>query len=106
MHEVQIDADHNYNKDSREAVYAWFGKWFLGEEDATKFKEVPFEVEKGRSLAWSFITGNYPNTHSMRKDSPVHGSKVLRSNLQRVNRPTQHHLTSSVRRWEMHSDGR
>ena len=24
--------DHNYNKDSREAVYAWFGKWFLGEE--------------------------------------------------------------------------
>ena len=30
VHEVQIDADHNYNKDSREAVYAWFGKWFSG----------------------------------------------------------------------------
>ena len=50
LHEVQIDADHNYNKDSREAVYAWFGKWFLGEEDATKFKEVPFEVEKDEAL--------------------------------------------------------
>ena len=50
VHEVQIDADHNYNKDSREAVYAWFGKWFLGEEDATKLKEVPFEVERDEAL--------------------------------------------------------
>ncbi|MYE91717.1 hypothetical protein F4X33_22280 [Candidatus Poribacteria bacterium] len=50
LHEVQIDADHNNNKDSREAVYAWFGKWFLGEEDATKFKEVPFEVESDEAL--------------------------------------------------------
>ena len=50
VHEVQIDADHNYNKDSREAVYAWFGKWFLGEEDATKFKEVPFDVESDEDL--------------------------------------------------------
>ena len=50
VHEVQIDADHNYNKDSREAVYAWFAKWFLGEEDATKFREVPFEVEKDEAL--------------------------------------------------------
>ena len=50
VHEVQIDADHNYNKDSRDAVYAWFGKWFLGEEDATKFKEVPFDVERDEDL--------------------------------------------------------
>ena len=50
LHEVQIDADHNYNKDSREAVYAWFAKWFLGEGDATKFEEVPFEVERDEAL--------------------------------------------------------
>ena len=50
VHEVQIDADHNYNKDSREAVYAWFGKWFLGENDTTKFKEVPFDVERDEAL--------------------------------------------------------
>ena len=50
LHEVQIDAEHNYNKASREAVYAWFGKWFLGENDATKFKEVPFEVERDQAL--------------------------------------------------------
>ena len=50
LHEIQIDADHNYNKDSREAVYGWFAKWFLGEEDVTKFKEVPFEVERDEAL--------------------------------------------------------
>ncbi len=50
VHSVQIDAGHNYNKDSREAVYAWFGKWFLGENDAIKLKEVPFEVEADENL--------------------------------------------------------
>jgi dienelactone hydrolase len=50
VHQVQVDAAHNYNKLSREAVYAWFGKWFLGEEDASKLKEVPFEVEPDEDL--------------------------------------------------------
>ncbi len=58
--ETQIDAGHNYNAASREAVYAWFGKWVLGEEgqengrdagrengrDAgDRFKDRPVEVE-------------------------------------------------------------
>jgi len=47
---VQFDAPHNYNKDSREAVYAWFGKWLLGIRDAAKLKEQPFEVEKNEDL--------------------------------------------------------
>ena len=42
---VQVDAQHNYNKESREAVYAWFGKWLLGVGDAGQFKEQPFEVD-------------------------------------------------------------
>ncbi|MCZ6680064.1 MAG: acetylxylan esterase [Candidatus Poribacteria bacterium] len=50
IHQVQIDAGHNYNKESREAVYAWFGKWLLGEDDPTQFKEVPFEVEADEAL--------------------------------------------------------
>ena len=50
IHTVQIDAEHNYNKASREAVYAWFGKWFLGEVDASQFTEVPFEVETDDAL--------------------------------------------------------
>ena len=46
--QVQIDAGHNYNAASREAVYAWFGKWVLGADgrDAgDRFKDEPVEVE-------------------------------------------------------------
>ena len=50
IHSVRIDAPHNYNLQSREAVYAWFGRWLLNEEDASKFKEKPFEVEKDEDL--------------------------------------------------------
>ena len=50
VHQVQVDAEHNYNKESREAVYAWFAKWFLGAEDASAFKEVVFEVEPDDDL--------------------------------------------------------
>jgi len=45
---VQFDAPHNYNKDSREAMYAFFGKWLLGATEAPK--EQPFEPEKGEDL--------------------------------------------------------
>jgi dienelactone hydrolase len=47
---VQIDAPHNYNKDSREAVYAWFGKWLLGDANESHFREQPFEVEPADSM--------------------------------------------------------
>ena len=50
VHQVQVDAEHNYNRKSREAVYAWFAKWFLGSEDASAFKEVAFEVEPDDDL--------------------------------------------------------
>ncbi len=43
--EVQIDAGHNYNAASREAVYAWFGKWMLGEEVGGRFSDRPVELE-------------------------------------------------------------
>ena len=43
--EVQIDADHNYNAESREAVYAWFGQWILGEEGGGRFPDRPVELE-------------------------------------------------------------
>ena len=43
---VQIDAPHNYNKASREAVYKLFGKQVLGDGEATKFGENRIRVEK------------------------------------------------------------
>lgn len=36
---IQIDAAHNYNQPSREAVYGWFAHWFLGKADKTPIRE-------------------------------------------------------------------
>ncbi|MEW5980064.1 MAG: hypothetical protein AB1898_30075 [Acidobacteriota bacterium] len=42
---VQMFAQHNYNRDSREAVYAWFGRWFLNNPNSDDFRETSFHVE-------------------------------------------------------------
>jgi len=36
---IQIDAPHNYNQPSREAVYGWFAHWFLGRPETTPIRE-------------------------------------------------------------------
>ena len=66
VHQVQVDAEHNYNKESREAVYAWFAKWFLGAEDASAFKEVAFEVESDEDLL-AFSDREMP-AHAMKQE--------------------------------------
>lgn len=47
---VQVDAGHNYNLASREAVYTFFRRWLLGDKSARKVKEEPFEREPAESL--------------------------------------------------------
>lgn len=54
---VQVDAGHNYNKESREAVYTFFGRWlptpYLGPgfEIPPQHKgEQPFKVERDEDL--------------------------------------------------------
>ncbi|HPC15531.1 MAG TPA: acetylxylan esterase [Candidatus Hydrogenedentes bacterium] len=48
---VHIDSDHNYNKQSREAMYRFFGKWLLNEpERYAKFEEPAFTVENTDDL--------------------------------------------------------
>ncbi|HOX37432.1 MAG TPA: acetylxylan esterase [Candidatus Brocadiia bacterium] len=54
-----FDAPHNYNKNSREAAYAFFGKWLLGVDDPDALKEQPFEVEK-KEDALVFPDGKLP----------------------------------------------
>jgi len=38
-----FDYPHNYNKASREAVYKWFGKWMLNQEESGTLHEESFE---------------------------------------------------------------
>jgi hypothetical protein len=43
---VQIDAPHNYNQQSREAVYRFFAKHALGDSDGAKYGERGIRLEK------------------------------------------------------------
>jgi dienelactone hydrolase len=48
---VHVDAGHNYNQTSREAVYRFFGKWILGKgEEYAEFEEPAFELEPVEAL--------------------------------------------------------
>ena len=67
VHQVQVDAEHNYNQESREAVYAWFAKWFLGAEETSAFKEVAFQVEPDEALL-VFSEREMPS-HALKQDA-------------------------------------
>ena len=47
---VEVEAQHNYNRDSREAVYRFFGKHLLNETDPGKFQEKPMTIEKPEDM--------------------------------------------------------
>jgi hypothetical protein len=47
---VQFNYGHNYNQDSREAVYAWLARWLQGKPDVPKIPEPAFTVEKKEDL--------------------------------------------------------
>lgn len=55
-----VDAGHNINKESREAVYAFFGAKLLHENDATKFVEPPFTMEPVKDLQVFPTDGSLP----------------------------------------------
>src|SRR5439155_2470110 len=47
---VRFDFGHNYNQTSREAVYAWFGKWLLRNTDPASLKESAYRKEPDGDL--------------------------------------------------------
>jgi len=42
---VQVKADHNYNKESREHVYRWFGKWMHADAAPESLAEKDVKIE-------------------------------------------------------------
>jgi len=50
VHCVQFDYPHNYNRDSREAVYSWFGQWLLGQSAGSVIKETAFTADPADRL--------------------------------------------------------
>lgn len=60
VHCVQFNYPHNYNKDSREAVYGWFGRWLLGQNDATQLRETAFTADPKEKLRLYTDEGKAP----------------------------------------------
>jgi dienelactone hydrolase len=50
VHAVRFDAEHNYNKDSREAMYAWMARWLKGAPADTRVAERSFTPEPPADL--------------------------------------------------------
>ncbi len=42
---VRLNYNHNYNREAREIVYGWFGRWLRGLADATPIPEAPHTIE-------------------------------------------------------------
>ena len=49
---VRYDAGHNYNQQSREAVYTWFARHLLQQPEAPPVHEAPFTPESEATLSW------------------------------------------------------
>jgi Acetyl xylan esterase (AXE1) len=49
----QFNYKHNYNVESREAMYAWFGRWLQNDPDAEHFREQPFTVDVEAMRVWN-----------------------------------------------------
>ena len=47
---VRMHAEHNYNKDSREAMYAWMARWLQHAPDASTLPEKDFTPDKVTDL--------------------------------------------------------
>jgi dienelactone hydrolase len=45
VHAVQFKAEHNYNRDSREAMYAWMARWLQNAPADVRLPERPFTVD-------------------------------------------------------------
>ncbi len=67
---VQVDAGHNYNQESREAVYDWFGKWLSDKEDS--LQQDQDEARDGATMGRS--TGAAPTVGQGRQVGLSQGS--------------------------------
>jgi hypothetical protein len=45
VHAVRMQADHNYNKESREAMYAWMARWLKGAAADVQVRERSFTAD-------------------------------------------------------------
>ena len=62
VHAVRINSPHNYNRDSREAVYAWMARWLKGAPADVQVKEREFRSDPLPEL---MVFANRPRPEGM-----------------------------------------
>ncbi|HZK93861.1 MAG TPA: CocE/NonD family hydrolase [Prolixibacteraceae bacterium] len=88
---VHFDYVHNYNKSSREAVYEYFGKWLLHQNDESKLREKPFVADSDKNLLAFMNERNSNRTKTYKQlpateyhDAPKLDEKGLNSLLKNI----------------------
>ncbi len=76
---VQMDAPHNYNQQSREAVYGWFARWFLNRPEATPIKERNVSIP---SLPELLVFDNRPRPENELDEEQLTQSLIEQRKLQ------------------------
>ena len=61
VHAVRIDAEHNYNRPSREAMYAWMARWLTNAPPAERIAERGFTLEPLQDLLVFYQRPRPPN---------------------------------------------
>ena len=90
-----FDYGHNYNKTTREAVYASLGKWLLKEKDASKLKEQPYQKEPDAALR-VFPDGKLPDGALKEPEFIQSLVQIYSEQLQRI-KPTD---AKSLKKWK------
>lgn len=72
---------HNYNKTTREAVYAWFERWLLGKEKGPYYKEQPYPPATNLSLR-VFPNNNFPSNLATQEEVRDYLKKSISSRFE------------------------
>jgi dienelactone hydrolase len=83
---VRLDFPHNYNRDTREHVYSWVGRWLLGKPAGTPIPETAYTKEADADLL-VFPDGKFPPTALNEADFIAEWTKARQAALERL-RPT------------------
>ena len=95
---VRMDAPHNYNKDSREAVYAWMVRWLKGGAADVKITERPFTVDPAEKLLVFPPAGRLPSEAETAESLAHHWIDAARDRVaQRRSKPDDPELDAAFR---------
>jgi hypothetical protein len=95
---VRMDAPHNYNKDSREAVYAWMSRWMKGAPAGTRIVEQPFTVDPAEKLLVFPPGGRLPSEAETAESLARHWIDAARARVaERRSKPVDPELDAAFR---------